>query len=344
MFDMPRPTLKPNRNVVKLPIGEQGNHQCPFIASLAAHFFFLSFFSFSFFFFEDPRCSLLLPTYLCTQSPDICAKLIAALDTIQTQSSKGVKRKHDNNNDDALTVFRSLLTYKNDEDDKDDKDDKDDQDDKDEHPGWGKPEILKTASITGDQYNHYMVSFLVIFAVGLINSISPRCLLTICAIATLIPQSPSATTLYFTRPNMASLSKKYVQSYLFFCIHWQCGDERSPSTLPVPYRWLAHPPSACQALPVKVLVFCQGWWWPQPQILWTIYDQAEVPKVNGGTASLQEASCHTSQAHGVALTQGQLLFSIFNTLKSLKYQALNNKDMSPVLTNVSIPDTWFWPI
>jgi len=252
---MPHPTLKPNCNVVKLPIGEQGNHQCPFIASLTAHFFFLSFFSFSFFFFEDPCCSLLLPTYLCTWSPDIHVKLIAALNTIQTQSSKGVKRKRDNDNNDALTVFQSLLTYKNDQDDKDDKDNKDDKDEdsedngndnsdkdgnnktswincwinkppgeggrknKDECPGWGKPEILKTAGITGDQYNCYMVSFLVIFAVGLINSISPRCLLTICVIATLIPQSPSATTLYFTQPNMASLSKKYVQSYPFFCIH-----------------------------------------------------------------------------------------------------------------------------
>jgi len=49
-------------------------------------------------------------------------KLIAALDTIQTQPSKGVKRKCDNdddNNDDALTVFRSLLTYENDKDAKD---------------------------------------------------------------------------------------------------------------------------------------------------------------------------------------------------------------------------------
>ena len=221
-------------------------------------FFSFFFFSFSFFFFEDPRCSLLLPTYLCTQSPDIHAKLIAALDTIQTQSSKGVKRKRDNDNNDALTVFRSLLTYENDQDDEDDEDNEDDQDNKDEdsedngndnsdkdgndktswincwidkppgeggcknkdeRPGWGKPEILKTAGITGDQYNCYMISFLVIFAVGLINSISPRCLLTICAIATLIPQSPSATTLYFARLNMASLLKKYVQSYLFFCIH-----------------------------------------------------------------------------------------------------------------------------
>ena len=54
MFDMPRPTLKPDYNVVKLPIGEQGNHRCPFIASLTAHFFFLSFFFFFFFLFWGP--------------------------------------------------------------------------------------------------------------------------------------------------------------------------------------------------------------------------------------------------------------------------------------------------
>ena len=129
-------------------------------------------------------------------------KLMAALDTIQPQPSKGVKRKRDNDendDNDTLKRFRRLLAQSyddndndengsdsdNDDDNDDDNDngnnnDNDDDDDetswinrwidkpfgeggrknKEGRPGWGKPEILKTARITEAQYNRYMVSFL----------------------------------------------------------------------------------------------------------------------------------------------------------------------------------------
>jgi len=190
-----------------------------------------------------------LTDYLCTRSPDIHAWLIAALDTIQTQPSKRVKRKHDDDDDDdedALTVFRSLLTYDNNnnnnnkarEDNDNDNSDEEEDDksswinrwidkppgeggrkNKDGRPGWGKPEIMKTAGITDGQYNRYMVSFLVIFTVGFINSISPRCPPITCVTDISTPWRPLASTLHLDRLNMASLSKKYVQSYPFFCIH-----------------------------------------------------------------------------------------------------------------------------
>ena len=54
---------------------------------------------------------------------------------IQARSSKGVKRKRDNDDDDnTLTIFRNLLAHKFDENDKDDKDneDKDSEDSEDD--------------------------------------------------------------------------------------------------------------------------------------------------------------------------------------------------------------------
>ena len=168
-------------------------------------------------------------------------KLVATIDTIQTWSSKGVKRKHDDNDDgNALTIFWKLLTHKdenneNDENDQneygeDNKDSQDDENmddkrswincwidkppseggrrDKEGCPGWGKPEILKTAGITEAQYNRYMVSFHVSFAVGLIDLILPRCPHTICVLSTSTPRRHSATMLCFIRLSMGSSSKK----------------------------------------------------------------------------------------------------------------------------------------
>ena len=125
---------------------------------------------------------------------------MAALDTIQPQPSKGVKRKRDNDendDNDTLKRFRRLLAQSYDDNDNDEygsdsdnddnnnngnDNDNDNNDDNDEtnwinrwidkpfgeggrknkegRPGWGKPEILKTAGITEAQYNRYMVSFL----------------------------------------------------------------------------------------------------------------------------------------------------------------------------------------
>ena len=174
-------------------------------------------------------------------------KLVAALDTIQTQPPKGVKRGCENDENDALTIFQSILAHDDNENDKvnevkdgeDSEDNKNDENVDDEAswincwidkplgeggcrnkgcPGWGKPEILKTAGIMGDQYTHYMVSPLVFFAVGLTDSISPRDLLTICVIATSTPKRHSMTTLCFTQWSRALLSKQSVQSYLFVSI------------------------------------------------------------------------------------------------------------------------------
>ena len=176
-------------------------------------------------------------------------KLIAALDTIQTQLPKGVKRGHENDNNNALTIFQSILTHDDNENDEvnkveDGEDGEDDENDenmdneaswincwidkplgeggcrnKEGRPGWGKPKILKTAGITGDQYTHYLVSPLVFFTVGLTDSILPRDLLTICVITTSTPKRHSTTTLRFTQQSMALLSKQSVQSYLFVSIH-----------------------------------------------------------------------------------------------------------------------------
>lgn len=54
--------------------------------------------------------------------PGIRAKLVAAIDTLTTQPSKGVKRKCDDD-DDALTIFRHLLTNEDDEDEDGEDDD-----------------------------------------------------------------------------------------------------------------------------------------------------------------------------------------------------------------------------
>ena len=168
---------------------------------------------------------------------------------IQTRLPKGVKRGCENDDDDALMIFRSILTHDDNKNDKvnkveDGEDGEDNENDenmdneaswinhwinkplgeggcrnKEGHPGWGKPEILKTAGITGDQYTCYLVSPLVFFAVGLTDSILPRDLLTICVIATSTPKRHSMTTLRFTQQSMALLLKQSVQSYLFVSIH-----------------------------------------------------------------------------------------------------------------------------
>lgn len=152
---------------------------------------------------EPTGAPLLLATpcsyVLCL--PDVRARLIAALDTIQPQASKGVKRKRDNDDNDdndALKRLRRLLAQGYDDNDNDEDDNNSDNDDnngnsndndndnvndndndetswidcwidkpfgeggrknKEGRPGWGKPEILKTAGITEGQYNRYMVSF-----------------------------------------------------------------------------------------------------------------------------------------------------------------------------------------
>ena len=164
---------------------------------------------------------------------------------IQTQPPKGVKRGCGNDNDDALTIFQSILAHEDNENNKvneveDGEDDENNKNVDDEAswincwidkplseggcrnkegcPGWGKPKILKTAGIMGDQYTCYIVSPLVFFAVGLTDSISPRDLLTICVIATSTPKRHSMTTLHFTQRSMALLSKQSIQSYLFVSI------------------------------------------------------------------------------------------------------------------------------
>ena len=89
---------------------------------------------------------------------------------------------------------------------------------KDRRPGWGKPEILKTAGIKEAQYNNYMVSILIILAVGLTDSISPRHPLTTSVTDTSTPRRLLLTTLCFAQQSLGSSSKKYVPSYLFFSI------------------------------------------------------------------------------------------------------------------------------
>lgn len=165
---MPLPALKYNHNSIKLPIGAQGTRWCPFHCIARRH------------------------TYSRTRSPDIRTETIAAIDSVQTQSSKGVKKKRDNDDDDAFTNFRRLLTHENNENGDSDygeeegkhEDGENGDDDaswidrwidkpsglggrknKEGRPGWGKPEILKTAGITEGQYDQYMVSLLAIFAV-----------------------------------------------------------------------------------------------------------------------------------------------------------------------------------
>jgi hypothetical protein len=78
-------------------------------------------------------------------------------------------------------------------------------------PGWGKPDILKTAGITESQYARYMVSFFIILAAELTDPISPRNPCTVCATTTSTSQSPSRATFLPTRPSFASLSQRYGQ-------------------------------------------------------------------------------------------------------------------------------------
>jgi len=112
---------------------------------------------------------------------------VATLDANHTRPSKGIKRKHEDDNN-LLAVFQSLLAHVADGDEDeittDDSSDKDHEEgtswinhwidkplgergrkNSDTRPGWGKPEIMKTAGITEEQYNRYMVSFLVVLVV-----------------------------------------------------------------------------------------------------------------------------------------------------------------------------------
>ena len=159
-------------------------------------------------------------------------KLVAALDTIQTRPPKGVKCGCENDDNNALTIFQNILTHDDIENNEVNKveDSEDGEDDENNEnvdneaswinrwidkplseggcrnkegcPGWGKPKILKTAGITGDQYTRYMVSPLVFFAVGLTDSISPRDPLTICVIAASTPKRHLTTTLCFTQQSI----------------------------------------------------------------------------------------------------------------------------------------------
>ena len=245
---------------------------------------------------------------------------------------QGVKRKSDNNdNDDTLMIFWNLLAHEFDENDKDnedneDKDSEDSEDDKnmdntlgwiscwinrllgeggckskDRCPGWGKPEILKTAGIKEAQYNNYMVSILIILTVGLTDSISPRHLLTTSVTDTSTPRRLLLTTLCFAQQSLGSSLKKYIPSYLFFSIHWQWGDEGTSPMLLVSHQWLAHLPFSCEALPSEVPAVHQDGQWPGHQNVWRLHDQPEAGEAEEGT----EASCSALQAVDVAWTQGQ---------------------------------------
>ena len=126
---------------------------------------------------------------------------MSALDANQIRSSKGVKRKRDDDNN-ILTAFQSLLTQvsghedSNDEDDNRNEEDEDDNGDtavswidrwvdkpigersrknSERRPGWGKAEMMEAAGITEDQYNRYMVSFI------LVVELTDRFLPEICA-------------------------------------------------------------------------------------------------------------------------------------------------------------------
>jgi hypothetical protein len=163
---MPRTALKSTHESIKMPAGKQGmpHYRTPFTA----------------------RRPL-------TRSPDFFVQFMAAFNATQTQPPKGVKRKS-GDTDDALANLQRLLAHATncDEDDCDEngdcnEDDKDDEDGsvdtswidrwidrpageggrrhREGRPGWGKTEIMQAADITEDQYNRYMVSFMVILAV-----------------------------------------------------------------------------------------------------------------------------------------------------------------------------------
>ena len=122
---------------------------------------------------------------------------MATLDTSKPRSSKGVKRKHDNNND-LCAVIESILANNNSDNSNNDDDDNIGSDDdnsgaidkpswvdcwidqppgerghvsKDAQLGWGKPEIMRVTGITEAQYIRYMVSLSIVLAVWLMDSI-----------------------------------------------------------------------------------------------------------------------------------------------------------------------------
>ena len=122
---------------------------------------------------------------------------MAMLNTSKPRSSKGVKRKHDDDND-LCAVIESILTNDDGDNSNNDNDDNIGSDDnnsgaidkpswvdcwidqppgergrvsKDAWLGWGKPEIMRVTGITEAQYIRYMVSLSIILAVQLTDSI-----------------------------------------------------------------------------------------------------------------------------------------------------------------------------
>ena len=124
-------------------------------------------------------------------------KLMAALNTSKPRSSKGVKRKHEDDND-LRAVIESILTNDNGDNSNNDNDNNIGSDDnnsstidklswvdcwidqppgkrgcvsKDTWLGWGKLEIMRVTGITEAQYIRYMVSLSIVLAVWLTDSI-----------------------------------------------------------------------------------------------------------------------------------------------------------------------------
>ena len=122
---------------------------------------------------------------------------MAALDTSKQRSSKGVKRKHDDDND-LCAVIESILANNNSNNSNNNDDDNISSDDdnsgtidkpswvdrwinqppseqghvsKDAWLGWGKLEIMRVTGITEAQYIRYMVSLSIVLAVWLTDSI-----------------------------------------------------------------------------------------------------------------------------------------------------------------------------
>ena len=122
---------------------------------------------------------------------------MAALDTSKPRSSKGVKRKHDDDNN-LRTVIESILANDDGDNSNNDDDDNIGSDDdnsgaidkpswvdrwidqppgeqgrvsKDVRLGWGKPEIMRVTGIMEAQYIRYMVSLSIVLAVRLTDSI-----------------------------------------------------------------------------------------------------------------------------------------------------------------------------
>jgi len=169
---------------------------------------------------------------LLTQPTGLRAKLMAALESSQTGPSKVIKWKLDND-DQVLVIFQNLIAggADKDEDNNCNKDNKDSsvythwinywidkpvseqrRTHRDGRPGWGKPKIMSTASITEAQYTHYMVDLPSILAVELTDSISPSDLRIVCVITISTSQRPSTTTVRPTWMSIFSLFKRLVQS------------------------------------------------------------------------------------------------------------------------------------